>query len=171
MTMSQVPIDHHAWYKLHNAGIPGSSLDVVNDGNQQIDARLKIVQDGNYSGQYWQIRPSATRPGLFNLCTMWLTPAKSLDVYGDDMTTPHLITSGNFSGQQWSLRQRKDGTWRLRNEYSGDLVLAADQSGRGLRLVAPESLADSGKGDWVLERYGPITTAGFEIDETEQARL
>lgn len=166
---SPVALDSRAWYKIRNASRPGMALDVVNDGNQEIDAKLQMAADGNFSGQFWQIRPSTTNPGRFNLCTMWLTPRKSLDVYGNDKTTPHLTASGNFTGQQWRLEERAGGTWRLTNIFSGDLTLAVDASGNGLHLVAPQTAEGDGRASWVLDRVRTISENGFEL--LEKARL
>ena len=92
-------LDSNWWYKIKNPAKPGMALDVVNDGNQERDGKLQMAAEGNFSGQYWQLRPSKISPGAYNLCTMWLGTKMFLDVYGDDKTRPHLATAGNYSGQ------------------------------------------------------------------------
>lgn len=168
---SATTIDSHAWYKLRNVAAPGRSLDVINDGHQLIDARLRMAQDGYYSGQFWHFRPSTTHPGLYNLCTMWLKPNKSLDVYGNDKTTPHLITTERLPGQQWMVQPMGDGTWRLSNLYSEGLVLAVDEVGRGLHLVPQDSLGGSRRCEWILQWDRPIRETGFELPATAAPRL
>jgi len=152
--------DSNSWYKIKNAAKPGRALDVINDGNQERDGRLQMAADGDFSGQYWQLRPSRTSPGSYNLCTMWLGRNKALDVYGDDKTTPHLTTAGNYSGQQWQIRRHGRGTWSLTNLYSAPLVLAADGSGDGLHL---RDALRSPLSHWILERVRPITEGGFGL--------
>ncbi|GKZ60328.1 hypothetical protein AnigIFM49718_006667 [Aspergillus niger] len=159
-TAGQGFLDSNSWYKIKTAAKPGSALDVVNDGNQQRDGRLQMAAEGNFSGQYWQLRPSKTSAGAYNLCTMWLGTGMSLDVYGDDKTRPHLAASGNYTGQQWHVEKQANGTWRLSNSYSGPLVLAADINGNELHLRDPQSLPTP---EWNLQPIRSITESGFGI--------
>lgn len=153
-------LDSHAWYKIKNPAKPGMALDVVNDGNQERDARIQMAADGDFSGQYWQFRPSKFSPGTYNLCTMWLGASRVLDVYGDDKTRPHLTAAGNYSGQQWHVESRSDGGFKMTNNYSGSLVLSADAGGSELHLRDPASSPSS---QWALLRVRAITESGFEI--------
>ncbi|KAJ5464465.1 uncharacterized protein N7458_000151 [Penicillium daleae] len=159
-TAGQGLLDSKSWYKIKSPEKPGSALDVVNNGNQQRDGTLQMAAEGNVSGQYWQLRPSKTTSGQYNLCTMWLGTGMSLDVYGNDKTRPHLAASGNYSGQQWHVDKQTNGTWKLSNSYSGTLALAADASGSELHLRDPQSLPTPG---WNLQLIRPITEAGFDI--------
>ena len=156
--------DSRYWYKIHPASRPFMTLDVINDGNQLTDAHIHLAQDGNFSGQYWQFRPSRTQPGAYNLVTMWLGKDRALDVYGDDKTTPHLTAAGNFSGQQWMIHSNGDGhghgTWRLTNSYSGELVLASDESGDGVHL---RDVRGSDASKWILSLEKQITEDGFGL--------
>jgi hypothetical protein len=153
--------DSNSWYKITNTARPGLALDVVNDGNQQRDGKITMAVEGNFSGQHWQLRPSKSNPGTYNLCTMWLGINMCLDVYGDDKTRPHLATAGNFSGQQWHIDSYGSGTWKLTNSYSGPLVLAADASGSEIRLRDPQILPGS---QWVLQLVRPITETVLSYD-------
>jgi len=119
-----------------------------------------MAVEGNFSGQHWQIRPSTTNPGAYNLCTMWLGKDMCLDVYGDDKTRPHLATAGAYSGQQWHIESQGNGTWKFTNLYSGAVALAADASGSGLYLG--DSLA-SPAAQWTLQLGRPITEIGFGL--------
>ena len=150
--------DSRYWYKIKNAGRRGMSLDVVNDGNQLRDGKIQLAADGDFSGQYWQLSPSRTEPGAYNLCTMWLGRGRALDVYGNDKMTPHLTEAGNYSGQQWQINSYGDGTWRLTNLYSEDLVLAAGGSSNGVHLRDPQGSPAS---RWILQLERPITQSGF----------
>jgi hypothetical protein len=135
------------------------ALDVVNDGNQHRDGKMKMATNGNYSGQYWQLRPSTSSTGAYNLCTMWLGADKCLDVYGDDKTTPHLAIAGNYTGQQWHIQLDNDGSCMLTNDYCGTgLVLAADL--HGSRVYMADAVS-SHAGNWVLEPLKTITENGF----------
>ncbi|KAJ5819392.1 hypothetical protein N7474_004983 [Penicillium riverlandense] len=153
-------MDGKSWYKIKNATKPGMALDVVNDGNQQHDGRVQMAADGNFSGQYWQFRPSKTSPGAYNLCTMWLGTKMFLDVYGDDKTRPHLAAAGNFSGQQWHVISQGNGAWKLSNSYSGSLVLAVDENGSQLHLINSQA---SPTAQWNLQLMRSITESGFEL--------
>ncbi|CAG5188964.1 uncharacterized protein ALTATR162_LOCUS12070 [Alternaria atra] len=156
-----VPLfDTKSWYKIKNTAKPGLALDVVNDGNQQHDGRLQTSTEGNLSGQYWQLRPSKTSHGAYNLCTMWLGTNMLLDVYGDDKTRPHLAKAGAYSGQQWHIESQGNGTWKLTNSYSGTLVLAADADGSELHLRDPRTSPAS---QWTLQIVRPITENGFGL--------
>jgi hypothetical protein len=152
--------DSKSWYKIKNAAKPGMALDVVNDGNQQRDGKLQMTAEGNFSGQHWQLRPSKTSPGAYNLCTMWLGTNMVLDVYGDDKTRPHLATAGAYSGQQWRIESQGNGMWKLTNMYSGTLVLVADASGSELHLRDPQTSPVS---QWILQLVRPITESGFGL--------
>ncbi|KAL7818344.1 ricin B lectin domain-containing protein [Trichoderma gracile] len=151
-------LDSRSWYRITNPAKPGMAIDVVNDGNQQQDGQVQMAAEGNFSGQHWQLRPSRTQPGAYNLCNMWLGAGKCLDVYGNDKTRPHLATAGNYSGQQWSVEKNGNGTWKLSNSYSGPLVLSADASGGGLSLKDPQN---SPAMMWTLQPIKPITEVGF----------
>ncbi|KAH0491832.1 hypothetical protein TgHK011_003239 [Trichoderma gracile] len=151
-------LDSRSWYRITNPAKPGMAIDVVNDGNQQQEGQVQMAAEGNFSGQHWQLRPSRTQPGAYNLCNMWLGAGKCLDVYGNDKTKPHLATAGNYSGQQWSVEKNGNGTWKLSNSYSGPLVLSADASGGGLSLKDPQI---SPAMMWTLQPIKPITEVGF----------
>lgn len=155
------PLNSRSWYKIKNAAKPGMALDVVNDGNQLRDGRLQMAVEGNFSGQHWQLRPSKTNSGTYNLCTMWLGSSMCLDVYGNDKTRPHLATAGNYSGQQWHIESRGNGTWKLTNLYSGTLVLAADANGSEVHMRDPQTLSAS---QWILQLVRPITEVGFGLE-------
>ncbi|KAJ9604051.1 hypothetical protein H2200_011574 [Cladophialophora chaetospira] len=161
-TESSTPssFDSRYWYKIKNAARPSMSLDVINDGTQQHDGKIQLAADGDFSGQYWQLSPSRTDPGTWNLCTMWLGRDRVLDVYGDDKTTPHLTAAGNYSGQQWRIDRYADGTFRLTNLYSEGLVLAANGSENGVRL---RDARGEPAERWILQLERPIRENGFGV--------
>ncbi|KAK3623570.1 hypothetical protein LTR56_021533 [Elasticomyces elasticus] len=157
-------LDPHSWYKLWNegrlkneAGNP-MALDVMNDGNQQRDGKIQMATAGDFSGQYWQFRPSKIIPGTYNICCMWLGTSMALDVYGNDKTLPHLAVTGAFSGQQWHVESLAGGYSTLTNEYSSTLILATDVDGTGIYMKDPPVSAAS---HWVLQKVRPITENGF----------
>src|SRR5665213_857228 len=113
----------NVWYRFTNFIAPFNAIDVVNDNGASSSGEINMAPEGNFSGQHWQIRPSTTRPGSYNLCTMFLGASKCLDIYREDKTRPHLADAGNFSGQSWQIVSGGMGTWRLTNEYSGPLIL------------------------------------------------
>ncbi|PTB64794.1 carbohydrate-binding module family 13 protein [Trichoderma citrinoviride] len=151
-------LDRRLWYRIKNPAKPGMAIDVVNDGNQQQDGQVQMAAEGNFSGQHWQLRPSRTDPGAYNLCNMWLGANKCLDVYGNDKTKPHVATAGNYSGQQWRVEEQGYGTWKLSNSYSGPLVLLADASGGGVSLKDAQV---SSPAMWTLQPIKSITETGF----------
>lgn len=157
--------DSRSWYKIKCGAKAGMALDVVNDGNQLRDGKIQMAAEGNFSGQHWQLRPSKTVPGAYNLCTMWLGKGMALDVYGDDKTRPHLAVAGNYTGQQWHLTPLANRSWRLTNTYSGSLVLAANGNDGGLHLVDPQTVSGTEVGlqQWALQVVRPITESGFDL--------
>ncbi|KAL2219652.1 carbohydrate-binding module family 13 protein, partial [Thermoascus aurantiacus ATCC 26904] len=118
------------WYHIKNRSHPYLAIDVINDpATIQKDAQIKLVPAGNFSGQFWQLRPSQTSPGSINLCTLFLGTQRCLDVYADDKRRPHLPPAGDYSGQQWQIEGSDTGFWRLTNSYSGpDLLLDVGDS-------------------------------------------
>jgi len=157
--MSIPALETNTWYRLQSLGWPQKSLDVINDGKQETDGNLQIANTGDFSGQHWQLRPSKSHPGYFNLVTLWLGTSQALDVYGDDKTRPHLAKAGNFSGQRWQLIAQGGDVWKLTNLYSGpELFLSTDESGEKVKMV-------SGGGDsyqrWTLVKIRGITEGGF----------
>ncbi|RDW65701.1 RICIN domain-containing protein [Aspergillus mulundensis] len=137
-----------SWYRIKNLAKPDMAIDVKNDGNQERDGALKMAPDHDVTGQHWQLRPSPTNEGAYNLSTKWLGTKMLLDVYGSDKTRPHLSPAGDYTGQQWKVEKYGNGTWKLSNAYSGPLVLAAEESGSELRLKDPKSSPAS---QWILE--------------------
>ena len=109
------------WYRLTNAFIgPNLSLDVVNDDGTASSGVLQMSPSGNFSGQYWQLTPyPSSSSSTYALFTWFLGPNKRLDVYGNDVTKPHLADAGDYSGQIWTISPWGDGTWQLWNQYSG----------------------------------------------------
>ena len=82
-----------------------------------------MAPSGNFSGQYWQLVPFPSgSTNTYALYTLFLGPNKRLDVYGDDVTKPHLADAGNFAGQIWNIIPWGDGTWQLWNQYSGSRI-------------------------------------------------
>ncbi|KAK0616209.1 ricin B lectin domain-containing protein [Immersiella caudata] len=152
-------LETNTWYRLVNLGWPRKSLDVVNDGKQETEGNIQVANTGDFSGQHWQLRPSKTHPGYFNLVTMWLGKDRALDVKGNDKTHPHLAKAGNVSGQRWQLIGMGGDVWKLTNLYSGpELFLSTDEGGERVKMVP-------GGGDsyqrWTLVKIREITEPGF----------
>lgn len=114
------PLNLTTWYRLQPAALPELSLDVVNDGTQLTAGKLQLARTGDFSGQHWRLVPSATHLGYFRLVTMWLGPARALDVYGADAALLRLAETGDeVAGQQWQLIGQGGDVWRLTNMESG----------------------------------------------------
>ena len=112
------------WYRLTNAFTgPNIALDIINDNGTASSGVLQMAPSGNFSGQYWQLVPFPSgSTNTYALYTLFLGPNKRLDVYGDDVTKPHLADAGNFAGQIWNIIPWGDGTWQLWNQYSGSRI-------------------------------------------------
>lgn len=114
------PLNLTTWYRLQPAALPELSLDVINDGTQLTAGKLQLARTGDFSGQHWRLVPSATHLGYFRLVTMWLGPARALDVYGADAALLRLAETGDeVAGQQWQLIGQGGDVWRLTNMESG----------------------------------------------------
>ncbi|KAK0708685.1 ricin B lectin domain-containing protein [Lasiosphaeris hirsuta] len=158
--MSIPALETNTWYRLQNLGWPRKSLDVINDGKQESEGNIQIANSGDFSGQHWQLRPSKSHPGYFNLVTLWLGTGRALDVYGDDKTRPHLAKAGNYSGQRWQLIGQGGDVWKLTNLYSGpELFLSTNESGEKVEMAAAGG--DSNQ-RWTLIKIREIKEPGFE---------
>ncbi|KAK0644625.1 ricin B lectin domain-containing protein [Cercophora newfieldiana] len=157
--MSVTPLEKDTWYRLVNLGWPRKSLDVINDGKQETDGNLQIANTGDFSGQHWQLRPSKTHLGYFNLVTLWLGTGRALDVHAGDKTRPHLAKAGDATGQQWQLISLGGNVWRLTNLYSGsELFLSSDESGERVKM---EPRGGDSHQRWTLVKIRGITEPGF----------
>ena len=91
--------------------------------------------------------------GEYNLCTDAFERPLHLDILNQDhgavRTVPNLTTPGHYSGQYWTLTPWGDGTWRMRNEFSGpDLHL-------GVYDYSKEAImrdGDDAGAHWVMTR-------------------
>lgn len=157
-----IALDSNTWYKFVNNERPTLALDVVNDGNQLRDGRLKVAARGNYSGQYWQLRPTDLTLDTYTLCTMWLGSGMCLETSSNEVTRPRLAAAQPCTiplERQWYIDFEADGTCRLRNAKSMEL-LAVDASGKYLTMTDNQDLPLC---KWALQRAGPIREGGFEI--------
>lgn len=152
------PFDSKVWYRLKNT-LAGYALDINNDGSGQVEGRLILGREGNYSGQYWQIK--AREDGSYQIRNLFLGPNRALDVYGDDKNTPYVADIGYVSGQYWSITPWGDGSYHLENEYSG-MYLSLDSMEGGTR-VAMNSGPNAGRPTqrWTFTETGPINEAEF----------
>ena len=162
-----VSLDSKSWYKVNSVSKPGMALDVVNDGNQQRDGRLQIATEGNFSGQFWQFRPSATLNGAYNLCNMWLGAKMVLDVSSDGKR-PHLAAVNSLNSQQWYARKQANGTWSLISPSTGGQALQVHANGSELVLADPKKVhprdpRDARASQWNLVLVRPITESGFDL--------
>lgn len=159
--------DSQQRYRIKNFSPPSLAIDVINDpATIASDAQLHLVPDSNLSGQFWQVRPSQTNPGSYNLCTLFLGTKMCLDVYGDDKKRPHLAPAGNYSGQQWLISSRGDGTWSLTNSYSGpELLLDVGivNGDRTAALCLSDNVEASVSQRWAWVGLGKITQDGFGV--------
>ena len=150
-----VTIDSRMWYRFTNAGTPGFSLDIVNDGSGRPSGKLQMANTANVSGQYWVVRRQ-NASDTFYLSSLYQGPDFRLDVYGNDKTKPHLGISGNYSGQKWTMAKWEDGTYKLSNDYSGeDLHLDGDPSTMSV------TSGGSPTQHWQLTTIKPITEPAF----------
>jgi allophanate hydrolase subunit 2 len=75
-------------------------LDIVNDGNNN---QLTMADCGNYSGQFWSIKPTGDR-GSYRLQTQFTGKNKCLDIVNDgDNNQLTMADCGNYSGQFWKI--------------------------------------------------------------------
>jgi immune inhibitor A len=150
------------WYKLTNNSCgPDIPLDIVNDAGRNSSGELKMAAwaPRGHTGQHWQFRPHEDNDGTYKLCTRFLGTSKSLDVYGDDKSQPHLADEGNYSGQKWKIVPwfrcgTWDGTYKLWNTHSGDSMFLDTSSGSRRPYM--------GEGDhtgkhWTIKPIRPIT--------------
>lgn len=119
-----------------------------------------------HTGQHWQFRPHEDNDGTYKLCTWFLGTSKTLDVYGDDKTTPHLADEGNYSGQKWKIVPwmrcgEWDGTYKLWNTYSGEDMFLDTYSGTRQPFMGVGN--HTGK-HWTITPIRPITTEEFMIN-------
>lgn len=113
-------IKPHAWYRLTNGYTgPTLALDVINDGTHNDPAKglLNMATVGNFTGQHWNFVERSE--GKYEVSTWFLGTNRALNVYGNNMTTPHLALARNFSGQRWNLTLIRGTTYKLSNDYSG----------------------------------------------------
>ena len=92
-------------------------LDVINDGQND---KLRLATCGNYSGQWWTIRPTGTA-GLYRLTNEFTGTAKCVDVVNDGRNDRlQMATCGNFTGQTWAMESTQHiGFYRLKNQFTG----------------------------------------------------
>lgn len=158
-----IALDSNTWYKFNNKERTSLALDVVNDGNQLRDGRLKVAARGNYSGQYWQLRPADLTLATYTLCTMWLGSGMCLETSViNEVIRPRLAAAQLCTTpleRQWYIDFEADGTCRLRNAKSMEL-LTVDTSGKYLTMTDDQ---ESPSCKWALQRAGPIRESGFEI--------
>lgn len=140
------------WYKIRSSIEPGRSLDVVNDGNQMRDGKLKVATNGHYSGQYWQLRPSNTTPTTYKLRTMWLGCDMYLTTYNEAGLRPRLAPAGSSAGQDWLIDRKEDGTYELSVANCSNRVLVSDENGNGVEMTFDRT----SKPGWILQRDKPI---------------
>ncbi|KAK0750783.1 hypothetical protein B0T18DRAFT_56768 [Schizothecium vesticola] len=156
-----IPLNLSTWYRLQPAALPDLSLDVINDGTQLTVGNLQLASTGDFSGQHWRLVPSATHPGYFRLVTMWLGPARALDVYGVETTEPRLAETGDeVAGQQWQLIGQGGDVWRLTNMESGPDSMFLDIQGDQSGVVMTEGRRETQR--WRLVRIREMRTGEGE---------
>ena len=104
------------WYRLTNAFLTTSrSLDTYSNANNA----PFMGQTGNYSGQYWNIKPVPGRAGYYRLTNYFLGDGRSLDTYSNGNNVPFMGTTGNYSGQFWKFTPLSGGYVRMTNSFLG----------------------------------------------------
>jgi len=92
------------WYRLHNKFLGKDVvLDVVNDKGEESSGALQMAEVGDYSGQYWQIRPHPDDDGTYILRTFFLGPDKTLAVNPSTLSAHLADTPDLSSAQKWKI--------------------------------------------------------------------
>ncbi len=104
------------WYRLTNSFLTESrSLDTYSNANNA----PFMGNTGNYSGQYWNIKPEPGRTGYYRLTNYFLGTGRSLDTYSNGNNVPFMGQSGNYSGQFWKFTPLGGDYYRLTNSFLG----------------------------------------------------
>ncbi|KAH7089752.1 M6 family metalloprotease domain-containing protein [Paraphoma chrysanthemicola] len=147
------------WYRLKNAHQPTTHcLDVINDNGTDSKGNIEMRNDGNYSGQYWQIK--SNDDGTYFLRTMFLGPNRQLDVYIHEKAKPVLQAFAHVTAQYWQIKPWGDGTWHIENSYNGQYqYLDVEDGGINVKLQK----ADSGRPTqrWTFVPIRDITEPGY----------
>ncbi|KAF2801924.1 M6 metalloprotease [Mytilinidion resinicola] len=151
--------DPKKWYRLKNTFQPQTdSLDVINDNGPNSTGLLQMARDGNFTGQYWQIKSNGD--GTYALRTLFLGPDRQLDVYSNDKLTPVLDKAGFFSGQFWTIKPWGDGTWHLENAYDGQFLYLDTMEG-GPKVAMNQANTGRPTQRWTITPIRDITESGF----------
>jgi immune inhibitor A len=146
------------WYRLRNT-FQGYALDVINDGRGSKDGLIQMAREGNFSGQFWQLKQRGD--GTYAIRNLFLGAGKQLDVYGDDKKKPHLADAGNFSGQFWTIKPWGDGSFHFSNNYSGpELYLDTMEGGPKVALNSANIGRPTQR--WTATPISSITQPGFD---------
>jgi len=151
--------DPKKWYRLKNTFQPQTdSLDVINDNGTNSTGLLQMARDGNFTGQYWQIKSNGD--GTYALRTLFLGAGRQLDVYSNDKLNPVLANAGFFSGQFWTIKPWGDGTWHLENAYSGQFLYLDTMEG-GPKVAMNQANTGRPTQRWTITPIRDITESGF----------
>jgi immune inhibitor A len=151
--------DPYTWYRLKNTFSPSShSLDVVNDNGPNSRGDIVMARDGNFSGQFWQIK--SNNDGTYHIRTLFLGPFRQLDIDGSDKSRPLLANAGFFSGQFWIIKPWGDGTWHLENAFTGPEKYLDTMEG-GPRVAMNSANIGRPTQRWTITPIRPITETGF----------
>jgi immune inhibitor A len=147
------------WYRLHNHHHSATpSLDVINDNGTDSRGHIEMRREGDYSGQYWQIK--SNRDGTYALRTMFLGPDRQLDVYSHDNSTPVLQKFAHVTGQHWQIKPWGDGTWHLENAYTGQFQYLDTVDGKyDVKMRAADATRPTQR--WTITPVRPIGEPGF----------
>lgn len=108
--------DSKMWYRLKNSYNHGTHcLDVINNNGTDSTGLLQMAADGNYSGQYWQLKLNDDKE-TYSLRTLFLGPNRQLSVQSDKKTPVLEPINADDKGQHWTIRswdRPVDGTWFL----------------------------------------------------------
>jgi immune inhibitor A len=151
--------DPKTWYRFKNTYQPATHcLDVVNDAGTASTGLIQMAEDGNYSGQHWQLLANAD--GTYFLRTLFLGPDRRLDIRPGDKSTAVLAAAAPATGQYWRVEPWGDGTWHVENVALGRYVYLDTLEG-GSRVGLNAANAGRPTQRWSISRIREIYEEGF----------
>jgi hypothetical protein len=112
------------WYYLHPSSDTSLPIDVINDGRAHIDGTLDIRPTGEFSGQWWNIRPVDSDdplqgPQLYVLATMYLGASMVLTAGQPVRLAPYQSDGFGrvYQSQHWRISENADGTYTFTAGY------------------------------------------------------
>ncbi|KAF9701347.1 hypothetical protein EKO04_000310 [Ascochyta lentis] len=95
--------DPNTWYRLKNSYQTSTHcLDVINDKGADSTGLLQMAADGNYSGQYWQLKLNDDKE-TYSMRTLFLGADRQLSVRSDKKTPVLDPINPLAKGQSWTI--------------------------------------------------------------------